>query len=290
MADRYQDKPFPPYDEYDRGGDEDAPARGESDSLAELARLIGQTDPFGTMGRANLPVQPRDSGRDRYQPEPDDGPPAGPPPWMQRAARQEAPQQDYPSTVHPLHRHAMAAAAPEADYQETATFDDDRGLDPSRYDDALYGQLDPGEEEAHHHPAYGEDDYAYQDGYGEEGAENPPQKRRGGMITVVAVVALAVVGTGGAFAYRAYISVGRGGEPPIIRADTGPTKIVPAPADGSTKLPDRMATGDGTERIIPREEAPVDVNAQSGPRVVLPPLTPNASPPTVASVSPVAPP
>ncbi len=67
MADRYQDRPFPADDGYDRGGDPHASARGESDPLAELARLIGQTDPFGTMGRANQPVPPR-TGRARAVP------------------------------------------------------------------------------------------------------------------------------------------------------------------------------------------------------------------------------
>ena len=48
-----------------------------------------------------------------------------------------------------------------------------------------------------------------------------------------------------------------------------------------------MATGDGSEKIVPREEAPVDVNAKAaGPRVVFPPLNQNANPPPVASVSP----
>ena len=47
-----------------------------------------------------------------------------------------------------------------------------------------------------------------------------------------------------------------------------------------------MATGDGTEKIGPREEEPVDVNARSGPRVVFPPLNQNGNPPTVASVAP----
>ncbi len=42
--------------------------RGESDPLAELARLIGQTDPFGAMGRANQQVPPRTAARDQYQP------------------------------------------------------------------------------------------------------------------------------------------------------------------------------------------------------------------------------
>ncbi len=93
----------------------------------------------------------------------------------------------------------------------------------------------------------------------------PASKRRGGMVTVMVVLALAVIGTGGAFAYRTYIGSPRSGEPPIIRADTSPTKIVPAPADGNGKVPDRLAAGDGTEKIVPREEAPVDVNAKSDP-------------------------
>ncbi|MGY3291551.1 hypothetical protein ACVWWP_004618 [Bradyrhizobium sp. LM3.6] len=49
MAERYQDRPFPS-DDYGRGGDQHG--RAESgDPLAELARLIGQTDPFAAQGR-----------------------------------------------------------------------------------------------------------------------------------------------------------------------------------------------------------------------------------------------
>ena len=48
-----------------------------------------------------------------------------------------------------------------------------------------------------------------------------------------------------------------------------------------------MVSGDGSEKIVPREEAPVDVNAKAaGPRVVFPALNQNANPPSVASVSP----
>ena len=289
MADRYQDRPFPADGDYDRGGDPRAPAKGESDPLAELARLIGQTDSFA-MGRANQPVQPRSGERNQYQPPAatDDGPPAGPPPWMQRATRQEVPQQDYPSAVHPLQRYAAAHAAPEPHYQQVPQPDDaDREPDPSRYDDALYGQLDPGAQESQHDPAYPDDPYGYQDSYG-DGAEDQVQKRRGGMVTVVVVLALAVVGTGAAFAYRTYVGSARSGEPPIIKADAGPTKIVPAPADGAGKVPDRLAAGDGTEKIVPREEAPVDVTTKSGARVVFPALNQNANPPSVASVAPAA--
>ena len=295
MADRYQDRPFPA-DEYDRGSDHRPPAKAESDPLAELARLIGQTDPFA-MGRANQPAQPR--AHDQYQPpaaEEDEAPVAGPPPWMQRSVRQEtqheAPQQeyeqDYPNPVHPLHRYATPVVPHEPEFHHAPAYAEaDQPVDPARYDDALYGHLDSGAQ-AQHDPAYADDGYAYQDGY-DDVPEEPVKKRGGGMITVAVVLALAVVGTGAAFAYRTYVGSPRSGEPPIIKADNSPTKIVPAPADGAGKVPDRMASGDGAEKIVPREEAPVDVNARSGPRVVFPPLNPNSNPPSAASVAPGAP-
>ena len=294
MADRYQDRRFPADDHHDRDDDQHASAKDESDPLAELARLIGQNDPFGSMGRANQKVQPPTSARAQYQQPaaPDDEPPpAGPPAWMQRA-RQEVPQQDYPqdypSAVHPLHRYAAPRAAPEPDYDQAPPFaETDREPDPSRYDDALYGERDSAQEERYGQ-AYSDDPYGYQEGYDEEG-EEPVQKRRGGMVGVVVILALAVVGTGAAFAYRTYVGAPRSGEPPVIRADAGPTKIVPAPSDGAPKAPDRMAAGDGAEKIVPREEAPVDINAKSGPRVVFPPLNQNSSPPSVASVAPSGP-
>jgi SPOR domain len=286
MANRYQDRPFPA-DDYDRGDDPRAPASAEGDPLAELARLIGQSDPFGDMGRVN---PPRTNAREAYQPapaiDPGEVPAAGPPPWMQRANRREVPQQDYLSPVHPLQRYAASQAAPAPDYQQAPPFAEaEQQPDPSRYDDALYGQLDAGAEESLHDPAYADDAYAYQDDYG-DGLEDQAQKRRGGIVTVGAVLVLAVVGTGAAFAYRTYVGSPRTGEPPIIRADAGPTKIVPTPSDGTAKLPDRMSVGDGTEKIVPREEAPVDVNAKSGPRVVFPPLNQNGNPPSAASVAP----
>jgi hypothetical protein len=294
MADRYQDRPFPADDDHDRSGGQDPSARGESDPLAELARLIGQTDPLSGMGRANQTALPRASARDQSEsPATDDGPPAGPPPWVQRAARQESPPQEdypqeYPSAVHPLQRYAAQHAAPEPDYHQAPPFaDTDQEPDPSRYDEALYGEPDSGAQPLQHDQAYADDSYAYEDGY-EEVAEDQVLKRRGGMITVVIVLALAVVGTGAAFAYRTYVGAPRTGEPPIIKADAGPTKIVPAPADAAPKVPDRMAAGDGAEKIVPREEAPVDVNAKSGPRVVFPQLNQNGSPPSVANVAPAS--
>jgi hypothetical protein len=312
MADRYQGRPFPA-DDYDRGGDQQG--QGESDPLAELARLIGQTDPFGNLGKSNQapPPPPVPRAAPRYQPqyeepqyeepqyeepvEEEPERPAGPPAWMQRAnprvvqQRDVPPQEVYPSPVHPLRRHALPAPqAPQyADYpQESAYQETEQQADPSRYDDALYGQLESGAQDYQREPAYPDDPYAYQDGYDDE---EPVRRRRGGLLTVVAVLALAVVGTGAAFAYRTYMGSPKIGDPPIIKADNTPTKTVPAPADAASKTPDRMPAGDGTEKIVPREEAPVDVNARNGaPRVVFPPLTPNGNPPPPASVATAAPP
>ena len=41
-------------------------------------------------------------------------------------------------------------------------------------------------------------------------------------------LALGVIGTGAAFAYRTYMGTSRSGDPPIIRADNTPTKIIAA--------------------------------------------------------------
>ena len=309
MADRYQGRPFPA-DEDDRGGDQHDAG---SDPLAELARLIGQTDPFGTMGKSNSPPPPVPRAAPRYETpryeepqyeepqyeEPVEEEPPGPPAWMQRANARAVPQQrqapaqeDYPSQVHPLRR---ALPAPQyEDYPQEQAYEEadqepQQHADPARYDDALYGQLQGGAQDYQREAAYPDDPYAYQDGYEEE--PEPVRKRAGGLLTVAAVLALAVVGTGAAFAYRTYIGGPKSGDPPIIKADNTPTKVIPAPADAASKTPDRMPIGDGTEKIVPREERPVDVNANNGaPRVVFPPPNLNANPPSPASVATAAPP
>ena len=86
MADRYQDRRFPAHD-YGSGNDQHG-QKDDGDPLAELARLIGQTDPFA-MGRANVKAQPQAQRyqtpqHQQYEPEeyePQHERPAGPPPW-----------------------------------------------------------------------------------------------------------------------------------------------------------------------------------------------------------------
>jgi len=306
MADRYQDRPFPSADQ----------ARGESDPLAELARLIGQNDPLGPPAKpAPHPLQSRANVRPQQYDPPEELPdaPQSLPAWMQRARHEtplpppplpqeyqeydDEPEYQQPAPVHPLHRYtaqppqapAQGYHAPAQDYDEAPQqYADEPQQDPSRYDDALYGRLETGEHDYQRDPAYPDDPYAYQGEYEEEPA---PKKRSSGLMTVAAVLALAVVGTGAAFAYRTFVGSPRSGEPPIIRADNSPTKVVPAQSDASAaKNPDRMLSSDGGEKLVSREETPVDVNSRSGgPRVVFPPLNQNANPPPAASVSPSAP-
>ena len=297
MADRYQDRPFPSADQ----------ARGESDPLAELARLIGQNDPLGAAAKpAARPLQSRANVRPQQYDPPEELPdaPPSPPAWMQRARHEtplpppvppvpqehqeydDEPEYEQPAPVHPLHRYAAqppqhAAAQqpqyaarqqppqlPEQDYYEEPQqryaeepqqqYADEPQHDPSRYDDALYGRLETGEHDYQRDPAYPDDPYAYQGEYEEEPA---PKKRSSGLMTVAAVLALAVVGTGAAFGYRTFVGSPRSGEPPIIRADNSPTKVVPAPSDASAKNPDRMLSSDGGEigRASCRERVLTDV-------------------------------
>ena len=250
MADCYQDRPFPTDAEHVRDA-----VRGECGPLAELAQLTGQSDPFGTTAKKLLPLQSRANVRPQYAPaEAEASAPAGSPPRMQRTRQESPPQQEYEepepkylSPVPPLHRYA----APEQDHREPQ--------------DEQNGVIKSVEQENVRDPAYPDDPYAHQRGFGR-------------MVAIAAVLALALVGTGAALTYRAYVGSPRSGELPIA------TNVVPAQSDGgASKIPDRMPPGYGGEKLASRDEAPVDVSSSSGASlVVLPPLNQNSSPPPVA--------
>ncbi|HQS47664.1 MAG TPA: SPOR domain-containing protein, partial [Xanthobacteraceae bacterium] len=88
------------------------------------------------------------------------------------------------------------------------------------------------------------------------------------LIIVASVVGIGVASAGGLFAYR---MMGSGGSsassepPPVIKADSAPTKVAgPTPTtgtDGQKLIYDRVGGAPGTERVVPREEQPMDVNA-----------------------------
>ena len=214
---------------------------------------------------------------------------APPPPQPQGAPPQPDPYYDEQPGYEPQAYQQQAYQQPDAypRHPQDAYGQAEQELDPSRYDDALYGQLETGAQDFQRDPAYPDDPYAYQGDYDEELEE--PQKRRGLPFKVAAVLALGVFGVAAAYGYHSYFGTSRSGEIPIIKADNSPTKVVPQQSDASAKLPDRLVTGDGAEKIVPREEQPVDINTRSvGPRVVFPQYSQSASPPPVGGTAPTA--
>jgi hypothetical protein len=126
------------------------------------------------------------------------------------------------------------------------------------------------------------------EGEEEQFYDDPPRAHRhSGLLTAVALIGCAILGTAGAYAYRSYsghASVTQ--PPPVIAADTSSTKIVPAtvndPQSGKP-VQDRMANA-GKEQIVSKQEEPValkDIGTPTAPRVVLP--APVAPAPPAAS-------
>ncbi|MDP2801240.1 MAG: SPOR domain-containing protein [Phreatobacter sp.] len=115
----------------------------------------------------------------------------------------------------------------------------------------------PREPDVHATPPQGAVDgdvYAYPD-------DAPPRRRRAGVTAVVTIVALALIGGGGVFAYRAMDGSGAsGGEPRIVRADSSPVRVAAPQAQESRPVADRAA---GADRVVTREERPVSVREQA---------------------------
>ena len=230
-----------------------ASATSGSDPLAELARLIGQTDPFGEYGRENAR---RAAAPQAPTPVPNFVP----------SQYQVAPTAPAETPLRPY-----AAAAPYATaldlYQteEEAPGSAEQGYEADAYDE---------------HQPPGEQEDLYDD--------LPPPRRRLGIRAMAAVFALAVIGTAGAFGYRALFgSSGSSQPPPVIKADTAPSKIVPAT---TVKTPnkliyDRVADRGQDEKLVSREEPPVELKDQQAP----PPLAPAQDNARPVAASPAAP-
>ncbi len=229
----------------------------DADPLAELARLIGQSDPFAELKRK--PTE-RQAGSD-------DAPPG----WLARAP---ASAYDAYQAVEPAfdaRRPADTSEYPAADRTGQPPDAADVRYEPSDYDERYRVAMPSAE---------GHSDY-YGDEMPDDGAV-PPPRRPGWLIPVVAVLGLAVVGTAGAFGYRALTGPSTpAAAPPVIKADTTPAKVAPAvqPGEAQPKIFDRVGETPASERVVSREEQPVDVTR---PRLVPPPPTMGA-PPTVPS-------
>jgi len=245
------------------------------DPLAELARMIGQGEPNANVSGSRQPrAEQQDWAYNGHYPDQsemaendsEEG-------YGDHAAEQFADAYSPHQTVPP---------GTDAGYgrQNLARDDARYGVTP-RYQEDYDSVPDAGRQLPAFLPRPQDDHYTYDDAGddrfeqsydGEDYDEAPNARRRGGFVVVAAVLALAVLGTAGAFAYRAMF----GGSmlttlPPIIKADNGPNKILPnaAPQGGHTN--DRAGAGNSFgEKLVSREEKPVDVPAavSTAPRVV----------------------
>ncbi len=275
------DKNFRSYSDRDSlaPGDVNSPAReGATDPLAELARLIGQTDPHGERGRCEGDAPGRDwpaddyadhdnRQQDRYvQPPP--LPPLPADPYPSRAPQPSG----YENEPVASSRYFSGPAAKFSGFRQD-------GSDYVPVDDAQYDpeptSLSPGRapgfaaaapehgygvDELEHHggQAYGADDYN----------DEVSIPRRGGLVVVMAVLGLAVVGTAGAFGYRAMFgSSVLPMLPPIIKASNGPNKIIPSNGDVQANNQAGAASTGSTENLVSHEEQPVKMEPPKTPRV-----------------------
>lgn len=153
-------------------------------------------------------------------------------------------------------------------------FREEPGQGVQRYDDQEPPQLprdllgypnDHGYQADEQH--YAEDEAAPAD---HDYQETRSSGRRTALVAVMAVFGLVVVGSAGAFGYRAMF----GGSvlptlPPIIKATNGPNKIALDPQGGAGNAAQAVATTGSTENLVSREEQPVTIEApKPAPRVV----------------------
>ena len=237
-----------------------------SDPLAELARLIGQTDPFGEYGRgAGRAASPQPTEYSDWNSQPARSPyaeqrsvdprqtvsnqrPGGSSYYARRSAPVEQPMTEPQSDAGQNYGRQPHGGAPLlADDDLYQPHQEARGYPPNQAD---YQQ-----------DAYDQDAVQYAD---EEYYEDVPPPRRRLAITVIAgVLGLAVIGTAAAFGYRALFGSSASSQPPpVIKADAGPSKIVPATAgkdaQSSKLITDRVNERGQSEKLVSREEQPID--------------------------------
>jgi hypothetical protein len=246
MADDHSQRPYRSNAPPARSAPGAAPG-SVSDPLAELARLIGQNDPFAEFGRNNARQ-------------------AAPAPAAEWSVQPSAPEMPPVAPIYGTNDYYVAStalAAPPADAQPYGAPVARQLYGSSPY--AANNQLYHTENEAPGYPAAAGGYQAHQGAEEDDVYDDvPPPRRRIGVLAIAAVFALAVIGTAGAFGYRAIFgSSGANVPPPVIKADTAPSKILPATANKtpSKLITDRMPDYPQDEKLVSREEKPLEVKS-----------------------------
>jgi SPOR domain len=239
-----------------------------NDPLAELARLIGQNDPFAEYGRDGgqraAAMQAGVSAENAQAPAYD----------LDAAAAPAYAGEGYAGVPSYADEHYAAQSAQVAPFPPPAAppprshYDADAGYGDAGYASDAYAQgVIPGHADEAAQSGYEQGPYYPNDP--QSGAEQEhfyddvPPRRRVGILAIAAVFALAVIGTAGAFGYRTLFgSSAPSGPPPVIKADATPSKIVPATDSKDPKsgklIYDRVNNGQN-EKLVSREEQPVGI-------------------------------
>jgi hypothetical protein len=257
-------------------GPEKPPAQAD-DPLAELARLISQSVPMSRSPQDRRPTtREAYAAPDEVPPEPSDEQYSAPdedrydPDFEQRYDRRSEERYEPSVRANSSPPYRSSRFDPEPDFTSAAASATAHELHESvggDGDESTYCKAAEASSDVRDSP-YGYDEYDNEahdqsdDAYGEEYKEGLDTRRRGGFIFVATIFGLAVLGTAGAFAYRAMV-----GGPmlptlaPIIKAEGGPNKIIPSGVgsqDGTAREADANNAA-SREQLVSREERPVDI-------------------------------
>jgi hypothetical protein len=224
---------------------------GRNDPLAELARIVGQDDPFQTLLANDASARPRNQASASLDDIFAAREPAAPAP---RSAQPQGGRGVEMPAYDPYARHSQPqahAGQPGYAYQAAPS----QGQDA--YDQAGYA------DEYYDEPA---GQHADQYEQPEEMHYHSPQKPRSrkGILAIGAVAGAIVLGAGGAFLLGGNTTAFTGGEPPLIKASADPVKVQPQ-NPGGVEIPNQnkqiyeRADQSGDTKVVNREEQPVDV-------------------------------
>ena len=280
--------------------DVDPTSDAARDPLAELARIIGQSNRVNDLDRAPrhdvvetlhepLPAADRDWAADDGYAEPD---------APEQYAEQHRDQYAEENYVQPRLPEPYPADRADSRYDR-----DEERAPPiaSQYSESAEPYDDPHDDESAHVARYRDEDaprpagrqpalapqshddeYQAEDqwddqadrqsddveDYDDDATERP---RRRGAVLVLAMLGLVMIGAGGAFAYRSMFggAILAPSLPPVIKANDAPNKIVPNRSDAQAAATNPAGTSGSPDKLVSREEQPVAIQpANAPPRVV----------------------
>ncbi|CAN7183168.1 SPOR domain-containing protein [Bosea sp. LjRoot90] len=261
-----------------------------SDPLMELTRLVGQDDPLKELfaGRSEpvRPAAPQPASWARTEPSfqptlvtPPQAP-STPPPADVRGTLDEFEallRRTEPVRTAPSQPIAHAPSAPVHDYNEPEPLPSSsqpyavQQEGHHAYVPELPRDLDEAagqaQAQAYDHGYHAAPNYDAQSQIAEDESRDFQRPRsRKGLFTAAALLVVVVGGVGAATVFRDKSPAGVNGQPPVIAADTGPSKVAPV-NPGGAEIPNQNKqiyerSGDAATdktKVVSREEQPVDV-------------------------------